>query len=114
MKLTKIALCFATVVLGVASAASSYTVTLSSDSSAGTTQLKAGAYKLQVEGSQAVFKQGKATIQIPVTVETAPSTFRYTEVETVGSKLMAIDLAGTKTRLVFAPEQATPSVTTGQ
>lgn len=105
MKLTKLSLCFGTLVLGVASAASSYTINLSSDATAGTTQLKAGTYKLEVEGNQAIFKQGKATTTIPVSVEKAPSSFRYTSVDTRGSKLLEIDLRGTTTKLVFGSSQ---------
>ena len=105
MKLTKLTLCFGTLVLGVASAASSYTINLSSDATAGSTQLKAGTYKLEVEGNQAIFKQGKATTTVPVTVEKAPTPFRYTSVDTRGSKLLEIDLHGTTTKLVFGSSQ---------
>ncbi len=105
MKLTKLTLCFATLVLGIASAASSYTVTLGSDATAGSTQLKAGTYKLEIEGNQAIFKQGKTSTTVPVSVEKAPSPFRYTSIDTRASKLIEIDLRGTTTKLVFAPTQ---------
>ncbi len=69
MKLAKLSLGFATLALGVASAASSYKVTIPADIWAGDTQLKAGDYKVQVEGNQATFMLGKQTIQVPASVE---------------------------------------------
>ena len=113
MKL-KLALCLATLALGIASAASSYSVTLTSDISAGTTQLKAGTYKVEVEGNQAIFKQGKDTTQVPVSVEKNGTKFRYTTVQTVDSKLQAIELGGSNTKLVVAPVKPTGTQPVGQ
>jgi len=113
MKL-KLALCLATLALGIASAASSYSVTLTSDMSAGNTQLKAGNYKVEVEGNQAIFKQGKETAQVPVTVEKNATKFRYTTVQTVDSKIEAIELGGSTTKLVVAPAKATGTQPVGQ
>lgn len=113
MKL-KLTLCLATLALGIASAASTYTVTLTSDMAAGNTQLKAGDYKVQVEGDQAIFKQGKETVQVPVTVEKNAKKFRYTTLQTVDSKLQAIELGGTTTKLVVAPVKPTGTQPVGQ
>jgi uncharacterized protein (DUF2141 family) len=114
MKLTKLTLCLATLALGVASAASSYTITLPSTITAGDTQLKPGQYKVAVEGNQVVFKQGKTTTAIPVSVEKNATKFRYTSLETESSKLQAIDLGGTTTKLVVAPAKSTGSESVGQ
>lgn len=115
MKITKFALCLATLALGVASAASNYTIALTSDTMAGDTHLKAGEYKVVVEGNQAIFKQGKTSTTIPVTVEQNATTYPYTAVETDNSKLNAIDLGGTKTKLVVSPaKQNAGSVPAGQ
>jgi hypothetical protein len=105
MKLTKLTLCFGTLILGVASAASSYTITLAKAATAGSTELKAGTYKVEVQGNQAVFTQGKTSTTIPVSVEKASSPFRYTSVDTRDSKLLEIDLHGTTTKLVFGSSQ---------
>src|SRR6185437_1411637 len=101
MKL-KLSLCLATLALGIASAAS-YSVTLTSEISAGSTQLKAGQYKLEVEGNQAIFKQGSTSTAIPISVEKNAKKFRYTTVDTTDSKLHSIELGGTNTKLVVAP-----------
>ena len=114
MKLTKLSLCVATLALGVASAASSYSIHLNSDLQAGTTQLKAGDYKVQVQGSQAIFKQGKTTVQVPVAVETGSNTYRYTSTDADGSTLQAISLEGTKTKLVFSAEKPSGSTSAAQ
>src|SRR5690242_19900455 len=106
MKLTKVSLCLATLALGVASAASSYTVTITSNTRAGQTELTPGEYKIQVEGSQAVFTKGKTNIPVPVTVEKNATKFRYTMLETENSQLQSIDLGGTNMKLVVAPAKS--------
>jgi hexokinase len=103
MKLTKVSLCLATLALGVASAASSYSITLPADTWAGDTQLKAGEYKLQVETNQVTFSQGKTSVPVAVTVETKASKTPYTMLDTENSKLRAIDIGGTKLKIVFVP-----------
>jgi hypothetical protein len=101
MKLVRLSLGLVTLGLGMASAASSYKVTLPSDLSAGSVMLKAGDYKVEVEGDQATFNQGKQAIPVPATVETSTSKFPYTTVESSGMNLQAIDIGGTTTKIVF-------------
>ena|SRR5690348_10844612 len=112
MKLTKLTLCLGTLALGIASAASSYTINIAEKASAGSQTLKPGTYKLQVEGNQAIFKQGKESITIPATVQKADKNFRYTSVDTLGSTLREIDLGGTNTKLVFSSAKPGSSVST--
>lgn len=101
MKLAKLCFALATLGLAVAMAASSYKVTLPSDVSAGSVTLKAGDYKVEVEGNQATFRQGKEEIKVPATVETSTIKFADTNVETSGTNLQAIDIGGTTTKIVF-------------
>ena len=98
LALATLALCIAP---GSLKGASSYTVQLTSDLMAGGTQLKAGEYKVQVEGNQAVFKKGKETIQVPADVENSPSKFTDTTLESSGGNLQAIDIGGTTMKVVF-------------
>jgi hypothetical protein len=51
--------------------AKSYDITLSSPAKAGTTELKAGAYRVKVEGSQAVFtnEESQKSVTVPVTIQ---------------------------------------------
>ena len=67
--------------------------------------MKPGAYKLKIEGSQAVFtdvKSGKS-FNVPVKVENAEKKFSYTLLETADQNGMntihAIDLEGSTPRL---------------
>jgi hypothetical protein len=106
MKLFKLTLGVATLALGVASAASSYKVTIPSDTWAGDTQIKAGSYKVTVEGNQATFTMGKQTVQVAASVEKATGKFPDTMLETTGTKLSAIDVGGTDTKIVFKPAKA--------
>lgn len=106
MKLFKLTLGVATLALGVASAASSYKVTIPSDTWAGDTQIKAGNYKVTVDGNQATFTMGKQTLQVAAGVEKAANKFSDTMLETTGTKLSAIDVGGTDTKIVFKSAKA--------
>ena len=92
--------------LGIASA-KSFDVTLAGPSMAGATELKAGEYKLTVEGSQATFFEANTgkSYTVPVKVENSPSKFAHTMIETSNANGMAnihvIDLAGSTTKLEF-------------
>jgi hypothetical protein len=106
MKLGKLSFVFATLALGIASAASSYKVTIPSDIWAGDTQLKAGDYKVTVEGDKATFMKGKQTVQVPASVEKATVKTPETTLESTGTKLQAIDIGGTTTKIVIAPAKS--------
>ena len=90
---------------GIASA-KSYDITVNAPAMAGATELNPGAYKLKIEGSQAIYtdlKSGKS-FGVPVKVESADENFSYTLLETVNQKGMnthAIDLGGSSTRLTL-------------
>ena len=92
--------------LGIASA-KTYDITLSAPAKAGATDLKAGEYKLKVEGSQAVFTdaQNAKSVSIPVTVENSDKKFDYTSVESTDqngvTNIHAIDLGNSNTRLTL-------------
>src|SRR5579862_3290415 len=96
MSLKRLLFGFGTVALAVVSAASSYDVILTSPTWVGTTQLKAGSYKLELQGSNAVFLSGKKTVaETATTVEKGDRKVNATEVETVDSKIKEIRLGGT-------------------
>ena len=99
MKLTQLRLSLAILAASVASAASSYKVTLPSDLFAGDVQLKAGEYTMTLEGKQAVFKKGKESIQIPAIVEKNDKKFMVTVLELNGAKIQSIDIGGTDMKL---------------
>ena len=107
MKLTHLTLGFAILMasvacmVGVASAASSYKVTLPSDLFAGEVQLKAGEYILTLEGKQVVLKKGKDSFQIPAIVEKNDKKFPETTLELTGSKIQAIDVGGTDMKIIL-------------
>ena len=110
MHFTKVTLCAATLALGIASAASSYTITVPKALSIGETKINAGQYKLEVEGNQAIFKHGKESIPVPVTVEKTASTIRDTKIETESTRLRAINVGGTNLRIVFTDKAATSAI----
>ena len=88
-------------------AAKTYTVNLYQPAMLGTTELKAGEYKLELDGNKAVIRAGKtAAAEAPVKVETADAKFRTTvmRLSNRGGKMYIaeIRLGGTTTRLVFS------------
>lgn len=66
---------------------------------------------MEVTGNQAVFKNGKDTIQVPATLETNSSKYPMTEIDATESKLQEIHVGGTTAKIVFssAPAKATPA-----
>jgi hypothetical protein len=92
--------------LGIASA-KSYDIFLNGRSMVGNTELKAGEYKLKVEGTQAVFTDvgSSKTWTAPVKVGNDTRKFDQTVVESTSqgdmAHINAIDLAGSHTKLEF-------------
>jgi hypothetical protein len=91
----------ATVALAVASAASSYKVKLEAPLSIGSTELKAGEYKVEMQGDKAVFKSGKTVVEVPATMGKSERKYYRTSVVTEGSKLQEIDFGGTTESILF-------------
>lgn len=87
--------------------AKSYDIMLSNPTKAGTTLLRAGEYRLTLEGSNAVFinsATGKK-FTAPVRIETDPRKHEQTAVDTTSQKginlLTAIELGGSTQTLEF-------------
>jgi len=100
----KLLIGFAAFAMGIASAASVYKVELTRATEVGGTELKAGAYKVEVQGDKAVFTSGKEVVaQSPATVENGKEKYAYTSVSTTGSKLQSISIGGTTMKIVIAP-----------
>ena len=89
--------------LGIASAASSYSFKLSNSVSIGSTQLKAGEYKVEMVGDKAVFKSGKSVVEVPATLGKSDQMYHYTALVSENSKIVEIDLAGTTSKILFSP-----------
>jgi hypothetical protein len=90
--------------LSLAYAASNYSVTLYRSSTVNGTELKAGSAKIELAGDKVVIKQGKTTVEAPVTVETRDAKFVTTQVGYSAEhpeQIQDIRLAGTSTILTF-------------
>jgi len=97
--------------LAVASA-KSYTVNLFETASLGSTELKPGEYKIEVNDQKAVIHSGKVRTESPVKVEEGDAKFdntvvRYGKGSDGKTAVQEIRIGGTKTRLVFT---GTPSL----
>jgi hypothetical protein len=95
-----------TVVLAaVALAGNTYTITLFQPSQVAGTDLKAGEYRLTVDGGKAVIEKGKQKVEASVRMEDSEERFSSTSVRyaTDGGKfkVQEIRLGGTKTKLII-------------
>ncbi len=97
----KVIFVLSTFALAVASAATSYRVTLFEKSMVNGTELKPGEYKLQVTDNKAVIQQGKTKAESTVKVETTEQKISSTSVKYVNGAIQEIRIGGTKTKLVF-------------
>jgi len=101
----KVLISFATIALSAASAAT-YQVKLLEPTVVNGAELKAGAYKVDVEGNKAVFHIGKKVTEAPVKVETASDKFRDTSFrydrENGKLKLIEMRIGGSATKLIFS------------
>jgi hypothetical protein len=92
--------------LGIASA-KSYDIRLDNTTTVGSTQLKAGQYRVKVNGSQAVFMDANSSKSYTAAVKTGTSTTKFdqTTVQTTSQNgvdnLKEIDLGGSTTKLEF-------------
>ena len=107
MNISKLTLMFATLAVAAASAAETYKVSLPEPTIVAGKELKAGDYKVEVEGDRAVIKDGKKSVaESPVKVETGSEKFLTTKVRYDNGNgkynLQEIHVGGTKTKLVFA------------
>ena len=100
------------VVAGLAVAgARSYNVSLSRPNMLGTTELKPGDYKIEVDGGKAILRQGKVQTESPVKVEEGDKKFdnnvvRYATSADGKLRIQEIRIGGTRTKLIFAASDA--------
>jgi hypothetical protein len=101
----KVIIGFATFALAIASAATTYRVNLLQPSVIGGQELKAGEYKIELSEDKAVVKNGNASAESAVKVETSDSKFSSTSVRYINDggkmKVQEIRVGGTNTRIVF-------------
>jgi len=90
--------------IGVASAASSYHVTLYKATTVNGTQLKAGDVKVELQGDKVLLKQGKTSVESNVTVQNGNQKFSDSTVGYKGdspNQIQEIRLGGTTTKILF-------------
>jgi hypothetical protein len=106
MNISKLMLSFGTLALAIASAASNYHFTLFEPATVAGQELKAGDYKLELNGDKATIRVGKHVVEATVKVETVTGKFSETMLSynTADGKMKVqeIRLGGTNTKLVFS------------
>jgi len=107
-------LIFLALILAVVAFAASKTfhVTFDHDGWIGATEVKAGDYKVTVDGDKAVLKFGKKVIEVPAKLETVERNYQVSAVvmKPVGNRqqITEIQIGESKYRIVF-PEVAIPT-----
>lgn len=105
MKIAALFVSLCTLATGIASAASSYGVTLHAKTVIAGKELKAGSYRVQVDGNNATIKGEGGTVQTPVTTSQNDTKFDKTTVQYhLAEDKYALDeirIGGTSTKLVF-------------
>ena len=102
MKALKLTFGLAALALGIANAASSYKVKVFTPVWVGSTEIKAGEYKVEMMGDKALFKLGKSTVEVPATFAANERKYMSNALVTEGKQLVEIDLGGTADKIVFA------------
>jgi hypothetical protein len=101
----KVLIVFTTLALAVASAASSYRITLFQKSEVGGKQLKPGEYKMSLQGDKVTLTQGKQSVEATVKVESSETKFGSTTIRYIGdesnARIQEIRIGGTNTKVVF-------------
>lgn len=95
-------LAVATFALTAFAASNTFHVTFDDAAWINGTEIKAGDYKVQVEGDKAVIKSGKTVVEAPAKIEMADHKFPSTGVvKDSKGKVQEIQIGGTKDRIVF-------------
>lgn len=106
----KVILGFATFALALVSAAETHRITLYQDAVINGKQMKAGDYKMVIDGSKAVISKGKESVEANVNVENADAKFSQTAVRMANADgkflVKEIRVGGTKTKVVFPQASA--------
>lgn len=104
--LKKLVVCFAVFAISALAAVAHYNVTLYRNCVLAGTELKAGSYKVEVNGDKATLRLDKVSVQASVKVETADKKFDETAVQYSNAdgkdRIQEIRVGGTKTRLIFS------------
>ena len=91
--------------LAIAVGASSYTLNLQKPAVVNGTELKAGDYKVEVNGTKATIRNKQTSVDAEVTVETMPSKTYQSTACCLGEdgkyKLQELRLGGTNMKLLF-------------
>jgi hypothetical protein len=108
MKLTNLTLGFATLAMGIASAAS-YQLVLTDPIRVGERQLNAGAYTVEFRGDQVLFENDRRAVAAWAVEEKGSKKFEGTSFEVVDSQLREIHVGGTNLTIKLQDAPAAPA-----
>jgi hypothetical protein len=100
----KLTLAAAVAAVSLVASGSTYKVTVLEDTTLNGQQVKAGEYKLALEGNTATLKHGKQVVTVPAHTEQAQKKYQYTAIKYVDKKIQEVHIGGSTTKIVFSPE----------
>jgi hypothetical protein len=102
---------FAALAVGVAAAASNYSLNLGDKVWVGDKELKPGDYKVTINGDKATIKSGKTVVEVPAKIESSPNKYSVSTIDSKSDggkvRLTEIHVGGTTTRIVLQGDQST-------
>jgi len=105
MKIAKLVVCLGTVAMAWASAAKPYEVVFNTPAQVSGTELKPGAYKVEVAGDKAMIRGDRQSVECSIRVQEGDQKFSATTVRYImvdgKYRVDEIHLGGTKMKLVF-------------
>jgi hypothetical protein len=102
--LKKLSLAAAVAAASLIASGNTYKVNVLEDTTLNGKQIKAGDYKVALEGTTATLKRGKDSVTVPAHVEQSQSKYQNTAIKYVNNSIEEIHIGGTTTKIVFTPE----------
>ncbi|HLH04551.1 MAG TPA: hypothetical protein VKX25_17425 [Bryobacteraceae bacterium] len=102
--LKKLSLAAAVAAASLIASGNTYKVNVLEDTTLNGKQIKAGDYKVALDGTTATLKHGKEVVTVPAHTEQAQSKYQNTAIKYVNNSIEEIHIGGTTTKIVFTPE----------
>ena len=102
--LKKLSLAAVVAAASLIASSNTYKVNVLENTSVNGKQIKAGDYKVALDGNTATLKHGKEVVTVPAHTEQAPTKYQNTAIKYVNNAIEEIHIGGTTTKIVFTPE----------
>lgn len=102
--LKRISLAAVVAAASLVASGNTYKVNVLEDTTLNGKQIKAGDYKIELDGNTATLKRGKEVVAVPAHTEQAQTKYQSTAIKYVNNAIEEIHIGGTTTKIVFSGE----------